>query len=356
MRADDKKIKRIFKELKVPVSYEERVDDLLASLNTGTVQEEKPAPKKRGKYILRIAICLLCICITFFAMALHSKAAFWEEFKKTLMNFFGFDTEQEADETGVNSVSMYVEGKKDLFVELQEAVVDAHNIYLLVKITAPADITFTEKIGFDYFGFCEGENYDVNRLLSGSRDCRLLEVMDELPNMGLYVVSMCFDQELPEGTPVTCFLKNLTADPYGEEPELLVEGMWSLTFPFERTVVDSVMIEGGPEAAFPYIDGTAIVESVAITPTGMVLLLDVSDITSELMNVSDTTVAIKFLLIDGSEKIIVSHASDESFIQGGSISYDTEGATQQQNLEFEEVLNIGEVVGVYIEDVYLPVE
>ncbi len=357
MRAVDKKIKQIFKELKVPVSYEERVDDMLTSLKEEAAKEDEPAQKGRGKYVLRTAVCLLCICIMFSAMVLHSKADFWEQFRRTLMDFFGFTTEQEADEAGIGSMSLHVEGKKDLFVELQEAVIDAHNIYLLVKITAPTDIAFAQNIGFDYFGFCEGENYDVNHLLSGSRDCRLLEVMEEMPNVGLYVVNICFDQEIAEGTPVTCFLKDLTADPYGETPELLVEGIWSMTFPYERTIVDSVTIEGGPEMSFPYLDGTAAVESIELTPTGMVLMLDVSNLTYELMNVSDTTVAIKFLLIDGSEKTIVSHSPDESFIQGGSILFSSEEeATQQQNLEFEEIFNIGEVVGVYIEDIYIPVK
>ena len=210
MRADDKKIKRIFKELKVPVSSEERVDDLLASLKAEAVQEEKPVPKRRAKYILRFAVCLLCICVMFSAMVLRSEAAFWAQFRQTLMNFFGFATEQEAGETGINSIPLHIDGKKDLFVELQEAVMDTHNIYLLVKITAPADIVFTENTGFDHFGFCEGANYDVNHLLSGSRDCKLLEVMEGMPNAGLYVVSVCFDHEIPESTPVTCFLKDLT--------------------------------------------------------------------------------------------------------------------------------------------------
>jgi len=364
MRAADKKIKRIFKELRVPVSYEERVDDMLTSLREDAAKEEGPLkekeflPKKRGKYVFRAAACLLCICVMFSVAALHSKAGFWENFRRTLMDFFGFATGQEAEENGVESRPLHVEGKKDLFVELQEAVMGAHSMYLLVKVTAPTDIVFAENIGFDYFGFCEGENYDVNRLLSGSRDCRLLEVGAEKPNEALYVASINFDQELSEGTYVTCFLQNLAADPYGDEPELLVEGIWSMSFPYELTDVDSVTIEGGPEAVFPYIDDTAVVERVELTPTGMVVVLDVSSIDYELMNVSDTTVAIKLLYVDGSKKTIVSHTPGESFIQGGSISYESEGdmVKQQQNLEFSEVLDIGEVMGVYIEELYMPVK
>lgn len=357
MKADDKKIKRIFKELKVPVSYEERVDDMLAALKADAAKEEGPAPKKMGKYILRTAVCLVCVCVMLSAMVLHSNADLWAGFRQSLMDFLGFSSEQEAEGSGVNSAPMRVEAKKDLFVELQEAVIDAHNIYLLVRITAPTDIAFTDKITFDYFGFCTGENYDVNKLLAGSRDCKLLEVMDGMSNAGLYVVSICFEQTLSEETPVTCFLKDLTDDPNGESPELLVEGMWSLTFPFHQTIVDNVTIKGGPDASFPYMDGTAAVESIELTPTSLVLTLDASNLTLELMNVTDTTVAIRLAFIDGSEKVIVSHDPNESFIQGGSIYIGSEDdPIQKQTLEFAEILNIAEVTGVYIEDLYFPLK
>jgi len=357
MRADDKKIKQAFKELKIPVSYEERVDSLLESLKADAAEERKPAPKRKGKYIFRTAVCFLCTCIMFFVMALHSDAGLLEELKRSLMDFFGFSTSQEAEEAGVSSRPVYVEGKKDLIVELKETVIGAHNIYLLVKITAPTDIAFAEDVGFEYFGFCTGENYDVNHLLGGSRDCQLLETGTGKINEALYVVSMTFDEEIKEGTPVTCFLQNLAVDPFADEPKQLVEGIWSLTFPFEKTVVESVTVEGEPDMTFPYIDGTALVEQIELTPMGIVVLLDVSDVTYDLMNVSDTTVAIELLYIDGSRRKIVSHNPEESFIQGGSISFNLEGdkVIQQQNLEFVEVLNIGEVVGIYIEDLYIPV-
>jgi len=356
MRADDKKIKRTLRELKVPVSYEERVDKLLDSLKAEPEQEEAPLPKKRGKYIFRAAIGLLCICIMFSVTVLHSNADFWEELKRTLMDFFGFHTEQEAEDAGVGSKQIHVTGKRDLIVELKETVIDTHNIYLLVNITAPTNIAFAEDVGFEYFGFCEGENYDINRQLTGSLDCRLLENDMEKPNVALYVVSMNFDQELPEGAHVTCFLQNLAIDPYSDEPEQLVEGIWSLTFPFERTVVDSLTVEGTPDMLFPYIDDSAKVEHIELTPTGLVLLLDVSGVDYELMNVSDTTVAIKLLYVDGSTKTIVSHNPDESFIQGGSNSFETEGdkITQQVMLEFTKILNIEKVMGIYVEDLYIP--
>ncbi len=357
MRTDDKKIKKALQELKIPVSYEERVDSLLKTMETEAEKKEETGKKKRGKYVFRAAVCLLCVCLMLTVTVFYSDASFFEDFKRTLMNFFGFDTEQDAENTGIDIKPVYVRGKRDMIVELKEAVMDAHNIYLLVKLTAPVDVTFAEDVGFEYFGFCEGQNYDVNYLLGGSLDCRLLETTSQRPNEANYVISKCFDEELQEGDSVTCFLENLTRDPYSDEPELLVEGIWSLTFTYERTVRESVIVEGTPDMTFPYIDGTAVVERIELTPTGIFLSLDISSVTQELMNVSDSTVAIKLLYIDGSEKIIVSHNPDESFIQGGSIFMDNQEdkPKQQQSLEFIEVLDIGEVIGFYIEDLYVPV-
>lgn len=356
MRTDDKRIRKVFRELKVPVSYEERVDSLLKSKPAETEDKEPAAPRKKGKYIFRAAVCALCVCLLFTVTVFRSNADFLDDLKRTLMDFFGFSTAQDGEESGVHSKPLYVGSKRDLIVELREAVISAHNIYILVRITAPTDVTFTEYVGFEYFGFCTGENYDVNNLLGGSRDCRLLETGTEMPNEALYVVSLTFDQEVSEGTPVTCFLQNLSVNPYEDRPDQLVKGIWSLTFPFEQTVVESVSVEGNPNMIFPYIDGSAVIEHLELTPLGINLLLDVSGVTYDLMNVSDTTVSIKLLYVDGSKKTIVSHNDGESFIQGGSISYSTleDKVTQQHNLEFTEILNIEQVIGVYIEDLYVP--
>lgn len=363
MKVNDRQIKKAFKELKTPASYDKKVDDLLEQLKAEAVKEKeaakeevRPTRKKRGKWVFRIAVGALFAGILISVMAVRSEANFLETFKRTLMDFFGIKYE-EAEDAGVKSRAAEVESKKDLMVELKETVIDSHTIYLRVKITAPADIVFKKEIGFEYFGFCAGNNYDVNNLLGGSRDCRLMEVSGEKKNEAMYVISMRFDQELEEGAPVTCFLQNLAENPYSEEPKQLVEGIWSMTFPFERTVADTVQINGGPDFVFPFIDGTAFVKSIEITPTGMVIQYDVSNVDYDLMNVSDTTIAVKLLYLDGHEQVIESHNPEENFMQGGSISYENEEdkVFRQDNIEFSEILSITDVTGVYIEDVYLSV-
>lgn len=353
MRLNDKEIRRAFKELKVPASYDERMDALLESMDS----EEEKSDRNKSKWLFRLVLCLLCAGIIISTMLLSIKAGILDDFKQTLMEFFGFDTQDAAEDAGVWSRPMDVESKPDLMVELKETVIDNHNIYLLVRIIAPPGVEFTEDVGFEYFGFCAGNNYDVNNLLGGSSDCRLLKTGEGKINEAEYVISMNFDEVLEDGDNVTCFVQNLAVNPYAEEPQRLVEGIWSLTFPFERTVAQSVRVEGNSEMVFTYIDTTAVVESIELSPLGMLLRADVSAFPYEMLSLSDTVIAIKLIYIDGHEQIIVSHNPEESFVQGGSTSFSEEGdkVIQQDNLEFEHILNIEGVVGFYIEDLYVPV-
>ena len=86
---------------------------------------------------------------------------------------------------------------------------------------------------------------------------------------------------------------------------------------------------------------------------------DVSNFTSDELGISDTDIAIRLKMIDGSELTVVSHDPEETgYVQGGSISFTEEGEKtyQQVNLEFDSMINIGKVVGVYIEDLYVPIK
>lgn len=372
MKVNDNQLKKAFKEFKTPASYDKKVDDVLKQLKAEAAKEEaanekeptkKSEPKEerstrkgRMKWVFRVAVALLFIGILTSVIAVRSEANFLEQFKRTLMDFFGMKYEDAAD-VGVKSRAKQVESKSDLMTELKEVVIDSHTIYLRMKITAPTDVVFKKEIGFEYFGFCTGNNYDANNVLGGSLDCKLMEVGGEKSNEAMYIVSICFDKELEDGTPITCFFQNLAENPYSEERKRLVEGMWSLTFSFERTVVDALQIDGGPEYAFSYIDGTAFVKNIELTPMGMVIQYDISDVDYDLMNVSDTTIAVKLLYLDGHEQVIVSHDPGENFLQSAGTSYTNEGdkVFQQGTLEFAEILSIADVTGIYIEDVYISV-
>ncbi len=351
----DREIKRLIRDVELPKSYEEKVDSTLQS-----IEEREDISKKNGhskKWIVRIAICLVCIIGLVSLTSLDAHANIFEAFKESIMDFLGLTSEDEVEETGVESEKIYTESKPDLMMESQEVVVDSHTIYLLVKITASSGIEFAEDVGFDYFCFCEGDNYNNDNLLGGAKSCELLEISEQKPNMATYVVSITFNKDLEEGTNVTAYFKDLERNPYSDNPELLVEGMWSITFPLNRTVTESISIEGTPDMEFSFLGTTAIVDYIEITPLGLTLNSDVSNFPYDQLGLSDTTIAIKFQMIDGSEQTIVSHESDESFIQGGSICYDQVGdkSYQKNVLEFEEVIGLEKVCGIYIEDLYIPI-
>ena len=247
----------------------------------------------------------------------------------------------------------------DLMMELQETVIDSHSIYVLVKITAPPDIRFEEKTLFDYFCFCKGSNYSANQLIGGSISCELLEVSKDRPNIATYVVSLVFDEVLEEDSEVTVCFKDLTRDPYSSNPELLIDGVWSLTFFYCPTVTDHIEFEGNPDMIFPFINTTAELMKIELSPFGILVYADVSNFPSDDLGISDTNIAIRLKMIDGSELTVVSHNPEEQgYVQGGSISFSNEGdkTYEQVNLEFTNMINVGKVMGIYIEDLYIPLK
>lgn len=357
----DKELKKMSKHVNIPESYDRKVEETLEKLpeKEDKSQKEEIIPKKFGrKGILQVAICILCI-VFLITFSIHDvRANIYDFFKHTLMDFLQHDLEENTEDYGVESVDIYVESKPDLMMELQEAVIDSHNIYLLVKITAPTDIEFAENITFDYYCFCEGQNYNINQLLSGANSCELLEVSRERPNVATYIVNMVLEQELEVGTEVTACFKDLTRDPYSDSPELLVEGMWSLTFPFEPTVTDNISIEGNSDMIFPYNNTTATVERIEVTPLGMVVMADISNFPSDEWGISDTSLSVRLKMIDGSEEVILSHnLEDETFVQCSSRECSEENGKfyQKDVIEFPSMINMNMVTGIYIEDLYIPV-
>lgn len=126
-------------------------------------------------------------------------------------------------------------------------------------------------------------------LIPGATDCQLLEVL--------------------EGTEVTAFFKDLTKDPYSDQPELLVEGMWSVTFVVEPTVLEEIRMNGDPIMSYPFLDTTAKLEKFSLTPLGMTITADISE---------------------ADEKILIT-----------------------STYQFQTPISIAQVSGVYLEDQYL---
>lgn len=357
MKKFDRKMKKLFKQIEVPASYDEKVDKILLDI----MKKEPILEKRRNRRpLLRLAVFLLCLFCAVSLYTIDVNANIFAAFKETIMDFLGRgNSEDDIANLGVESEKQSVESKPDLMMELQETVIDSHSIYVLVKITAPPTIKFEETILFDYFCFCKGSNYSVSQLIGGSRSCELLEVSEDRPNIATYVVSLVFDEVLEEGSEVTVCFQNLTKDPYSSNPELLIDGVWSLTFFYHPTVTDHIELEGNPDMVFPFINTTAELIRLELSPFGILVQADVSNFPSDELGISDTNIAVRLKMIDGSELTVVTHDPEErGYIQGGSISFSEEGdkTYEQMNLEFTNMIDIGKVVGVYIEDLYVPVK
>lgn len=350
----DKEIKKRFKEISVPKSYHEKLDNILQTFEI----EEMPPKKKKGtkKIFLALACLIFVVCILVWNTS-DSQANMLEYIKERLVDLLKGNTDENID-IGVESETIRVESKKDLYMELQEKVIDTHSIYLLVKITAPTDIVFTEDTGFMYHCFCKGQNYNNSQLLSGAISCEFLETEEGKSNVATYLVKISFPEDLEEGCDVTAFFNDLAVQPYSEQPEMLVEGMWSITFPIYWTIKDKIEIEGEEDMVFSYINTTAFVKRIELTALGMILTSDVSNFPSDELSLADNSILIRLKMIDGIEYTIMSHELGENkFIESGSIAFEEEnGKTLQKNiLEFSNAVDINQIIGIYVEDLYIPV-
>lgn len=353
----DKKIKELSKEFQVPEEYHKKVDGILE-----TIQEESmPVPKGRISIKLAGIVVLLCLfmvgCFCFSGTEVAEASPF-ESFKQTIMDFLGMG-EEESHEIGVESDQEDAVSKPDLMIELQEKVMDKHNIYLVIKITVPSDVEFNENITFDYFGFCKGTNYNTSDLLSGSRGCRLLEVLDGRKNVATYVVDISTDQKIKEGEELTAFFKDLSLNPQGDTSQILVEGMWSVSFTSSYTVSEDITVKGTDDMVYSFLDTTAAVTKLKLSPLGLTLISDVSNVPYEKWNTSDTRLTIRMKMIDGSERTVESPRSEEETLSsGGSITiFQKKGKLYSKQIsQFAKTIDTSRVLGVYIENCYVPLK
>lgn len=351
MRKLDKRIKDLSKDFQIPETYHRKVEETLQS-----IPEENISVSHRRKGGIIVFVCLLFLggYLLLFQSEV-AEASFFSHFKQTVMDFFGLG-EEESQTIGVESKKEKVISKPDLMVELKEQVVDSHNIYAVVKITAPANINLARDISFDYFAFCKGTNYNTSNLLSGARDCKLLEVLEGKNNIATYVVSFLSDKELKEGSEVTLSLKDLMRNPNGDNPQLLVEGMWSVNLTLDYTVSEEVDMKGTTEMRYPFINTTASLAKLKLTPLGMKIVSDVSNAPYDELGVSDTTTAVRLKMIDGSEKVVMSHDMEESTIvsSGSSEFSQKKGKTYKtDSYQFKKTMDTSKVIGVYLEDYYV---
>lgn len=353
----DRKVKKMAKEFQVPDSYHEKVDDTLAKIKEDSVA----APRKKMSVKAALYIMVLFVIIGGILLLSDTKfaeASLLEAFKQTFFDFFGID-EKESEKTGVESEKKSAVSKPDLLMELKEVVMDTQNIYAMIKITAPPGVEFKEGMTFDYFGFCEGTNYNVSSLVPGARDCELFEVLNGKDNVGLFVISISTDQQIAEGEDVTVFFEDLIAGPYEDEPEVLIEGIWSLSFNAAYTNSKNITVEGTDDMQYSFAGTMADIKEIKLLPLGLTLVSDVSKVDTDTLNTTDTRFAIRMKMIDGSEIIVESpNLEDQCFVSGGSIGqYEENGRVYQKYVgQFKEAIDISQVMGIYIADYYVPLK
>lgn len=353
----DKKVRKLSKEFQVPETYHEKVDEVLETIQ----KEHVVIPKKKPFVKAAVVIAALCILITtffLFSTAEVVEASFFQTFKQTIMDFFGMG-EDESQELGIKSEKKDAVSKPDLMIELKEVVMDTQNIYAVVKITAPPDVEFKEGMTFDYYGFCEGTNYNESSLIPGSKECTLLEVMKNKTNVATFVVDVGTDKQVKEGKEVTVFFKDLLDGPQNEDDtKVLVEGMWSLSFNTSYTNSKQITVKGTKEMQYSYSYSKADIKKIKLLPLGLTVVSDVSRVDEQTRNTTDTRVVIRLKMIDGSEIIVDSPNDDKCLVSGGSISnYDKKGHSYEKYVgQFEKAIDIDQVLGIYIADCYVPIK
>lgn len=355
MKEIDKLLRENAKSMEVSDNFKRKIDQTLEEL----APEEDDIQNRHFNGLRHFK--LVAVLVILFSLAVMNTTADANTFtslRKTILAFLHIDDNIKRSDRGIDSLAEKKQSRHDLLIELQERVIDRSGIYLLLNITAPPDVEFHDGIKFDYIAFVEGTNYNAEQLIPGATDCSLLEVDSNKKNVAVYMMKLSSDQPIVEGSTITACFKDLMAEPYGNQPEMLVEGMWNVTFQADYTVSDHITVEGTPDMAYPFLGERAYVKKVDITPFGMTISTDISEAEPDSWNVSDTTVNVRLVMLDGTELMLMSRDPEAKLaVDSSSISYDNQEKSVIQNYKFEfnEALYVSHIVGLYIDDLFLPI-
>lgn len=357
MTGFDREIRKRAKQFQTPEHYHKKVDDVLATIR----EDHVAAPKQKPFVKTALLMTVLCVVICGYLFSTDTKPAeahILESFKQTILDFLGM-SEEESERAGIEREKESAISKPDLLMELEEVLMDTQNIYAVVKITAPPDMEFKPGMTFDYFGFCEGTNYNASGLVPGATECTLLDVLPEKKNVGLFVASIGTTSQLAEGTEAVIFFKDLIAGPYTDTPDVLLEGMWSLPFTASLTSAKKLVLKGTKDMKFPFAGKKATVKKIRLEPLGLTLVSDVTGISLETLYTTDTRFPVRLKMIDGSELLLDSPQPEaKTLVKSGSVKpYEKKGRLYQKYVwQFEKALDIDRVLGIYLADYYVPLK
>lgn len=127
----------------------------------------------------------------------------------------------------------------------------------------------------------------------------------------------------------------------------------------EYTVSEEVKVKGTADMIYPFLNTTASLSKLELTPLGLKIVSDISKAPYDELGVSDTTIAVRLKMIDGSENVVISHNTEEStMISSGStaISQKRERTYMTETDQFKKTIDTSKVMGIYLEDYYVPLK
>ena len=127
----------------------------------------------------------------------------------------------------------------------------------------------------------------------------------------------------------------------------------------EYTVSEEVKVKGTADMIYPFLNTTASLSKLELTPLGLKIVSDISKTPYDELGVSDTTIAVWLKMIDGSENVVMSHDTEEStMISSGStaISQKRERTYMTETDQFKKTIDTSKVMGIYLEDYYVPLK
>ena len=356
----DKKMKKLSDEFKTPSGYEDNIKNTLNSLPQTKEKDESKNTRKTfwTGVLVGTAVILLILAIT--PGNVISEAHIFERFYRSMQEFLGFGND--TSETSENSSADVTEkehkrASADLGIELIEHIMDENSVYLLVKVSAPTEISFSDDIGFSYFGVCKGENYNSDSVLPGVKDCKLFEVSQDHPNVATYMLNVSTSETLEDGEDLCVFFRDLSRDPVADEPEVLVEGLWHISFAASFTIHDKIEIDGNSDMKFSFLDKSAFVNNISLSPVKLQLKIDVSEVPYDSLGISDTRLEGKLVTTEGDILISTRGEDDTPIVSSGSIDVsdiEEENTYLTYTFEFEKKVDINKILGIYIEDLFIP--
>jgi hypothetical protein len=127
----------------------------------------------------------------------------------------------------------------------------------------------------------------------------------------------------------------------------------------ELYCVRGVAIDGTEDMVFSHDGGKAVLSKIDLLPLGVQVTADVTDLHYADQAYSNTTpLAVTLQMVDGSELVVFSHEADAAgYISSGSDSFEQPDGKEFQTsqYEFKEMVEVGKVIGIYVEDLYVPV-